>query len=1214
MALKLTQKKSPLHEPLINYNESRVSIPPNFVGEGYSSPQWKSPAWGGQFQNGGNIDYISNTIKKYPGLSRLINPKDYSVENASGKMKDVLNKNKYQLEYIPKGENQYIVNQDTINLSNNNKNRIFINPDILDNEQRQSGVDLDLISHGLSSSTEYNKFTKDLENKLLTRYSKEDIEGNGGISGYIRGYLSNDPQYQSYKDEMRFLPKDYFKPLDNLLGNKLQDGGIIQDDRGYWNPDNWGKAVKINSNNITMKNVKQNLLGISNTGDRKLMTPNNNYIFDGDFVTEYPIAKNGKIMSKLKNGGKLPKGLDDLINFTNYNIAQNGTDINKYLPYVNAGEDVLQGLTMLKGQKQAVAQANQMAQLTGVEGQAINSIQNDPIRRRYVRPEDIPFQTNQMFPSYGTGTDILSMQDGGEIQNMYSSPDTLYTDLEYTPIKNDNQIKNYQNGGDIYNILNSGKFGDFMNSQGENILGNINPYIGHVRGQMPTAGNSIGKGVGEAAGTFFGSPVGGAIGGFAGNLLGGLIDNSDNKIKKYENKSQNNINNILGGYFGQGIHDQNKAFMRTGGNIRQNNIFPTDKYAMGGELQTYNEGDSAEQISTNPHLPNNGETIMFKGPSHENGGMPVTYGNNPVEVEGGEPAMKLNNNLVVFGNLKIPNQFVNEIGDDNAKGKKFKNYINDLSKVEEKQNNLIDKSVDETNNLDVNTSFDKLKLTSLQANIAGANMKLKSIADKKQKVANIQSAINDTAQEYNLDAENLAQGKYKKAKNGIQITAQDGTDLSSIYNPNDVNKKVADALSSVSPQTNSLYPQGQDIGLSSFIPEGANISRQDYSYFNDLYQRAKQQGRGPLVQKFQQEFSQKYPDIAKNVLSKYPTTNYGKDHFNPDLVNTDLRGNYDSIFGKRTEQYHTDSNPYGAAISPIQNKINFPSTGFNYPTINSDIPAGTSQQSPTNNNKFPLASMLINSALPYLRNSNKMNLDPNQLTGELYALSQNQLEGVPAQSYSPQLSTPYDISYQDQLNANQSDFNSIQSQVGNNPEALSSLAGQKYNANSRILGEQFRANQGERDRVYEGNKNTLNDAQLKNLQIYDNQANKQAQAKSNTKAITQQALNSISSKISQNKLENRTLQTYENLYNYRFDNQGRAINENPLFTPNIPNVGNNNINGTISGPDGKPLYPQYKDGKFLGYSPLEKATIDEKLPASKVKKRNGDIVKAIRNL
>ena len=268
---------------------------------------------------------------------------------------------------------------------------------------------------------------------------------------------------------------------------------------------------------------------------------------------------------------------------------------------------------------------------------------------------------------------------------------------------------------------------------------------------------------------------------------------------------------------------------------------------------------------------------------------------------------------------------------------------------------------------------------------------------------------------------------------------------------------------------------------------------------------------------------------------------------------------------------------------------------------------------------------IANQILPYIRPTDQEGLDPQQLLGEMYALSNNQLEPVQAQTYQPDLGTPYDISLQDQLNANQADFNAMQRMVGYNPAALSQLAAQKYAANEKVLGDQLRMNQGERQRVYEGNRALLNDAKLKNLAIYDQQYGRQAQAKSNTKAITQAALNSISDKYAKNKLENRELGIYENLYNYRYDPSGRAINMNPLYQPNMPTV-----YGKQSNPNMVPIYDA--EGNQTGWKPAlatqstvadnSVTTTDTTTEALKskygkaIKKyaKNGSIVKSYKNL
>jgi len=86
-----------------------------------------------------------------------------------------------------------------------------------------------------------------------------------------------------------YVPEN-FKPWEI---SKYVEGGVIKDDMGYWNPDNHGKIVEISSSDITMEGVDQPLLGISDTGDTKLMQPGNNYKFKGKKVTEYPMAQKG---------------------------------------------------------------------------------------------------------------------------------------------------------------------------------------------------------------------------------------------------------------------------------------------------------------------------------------------------------------------------------------------------------------------------------------------------------------------------------------------------------------------------------------------------------------------------------------------------------------------------------------------------------------------------------------------------------------------------------------------------------------------------------------------------------------------------------------------------------------------------------------------------------------------------------------------------------
>jgi hypothetical protein len=108
---------------------------------------------------------------------------------------------------------------------------------------------------------------------------------------------------------------------------EYKQGGIIKDDMGYWNPENWDSPVEIGSNYITMKYVPFDVLGISDEGDVQHMKANNpkNYKFKGKKVTEFRMAKNG-----LRQEQKGLVNLDQLTNFTNYNTKQPGGWLNKY--------------------------------------------------------------------------------------------------------------------------------------------------------------------------------------------------------------------------------------------------------------------------------------------------------------------------------------------------------------------------------------------------------------------------------------------------------------------------------------------------------------------------------------------------------------------------------------------------------------------------------------------------------------------------------------------------------------------------------------------------------------------------------------------------------------------------------------------------------------------------------------------------------------------
>jgi len=131
--------------------------------------------------------------------------------------------------------------------------------------------------------TKLKKSGKDIYNSLdwLNELPAE-------TNDYVNKILGQDEGFNKEFDSVINLPK--YEKIVNTYNYK--NGGVIEDDRGQWaHP---GKVTKINSNNITMKGVEYPVIGISNTGDEKLMMPGADYRFDGDTVTEYPQAQNGE--------------------------------------------------------------------------------------------------------------------------------------------------------------------------------------------------------------------------------------------------------------------------------------------------------------------------------------------------------------------------------------------------------------------------------------------------------------------------------------------------------------------------------------------------------------------------------------------------------------------------------------------------------------------------------------------------------------------------------------------------------------------------------------------------------------------------------------------------------------------------------------------------------------------------------------------------------
>jgi hypothetical protein len=108
---------------------------------------------------------------------------------------------------------------------------------------------------------------------------------NGKYTKKTKASAQNGTEMKFYQEGLDFKPKTISK-----------NGSVIKDDRGQWAYP--GEITEIGSNDITMQGVDYPVLGVSDTGDTQMMQPNQDYKFDGEKVTEYPMAQDGRNLSK----------------------------------------------------------------------------------------------------------------------------------------------------------------------------------------------------------------------------------------------------------------------------------------------------------------------------------------------------------------------------------------------------------------------------------------------------------------------------------------------------------------------------------------------------------------------------------------------------------------------------------------------------------------------------------------------------------------------------------------------------------------------------------------------------------------------------------------------------------------------------------------------------------------------------------------------------
>ena len=870
---------------------------------------------------------------------------------------------------------------------------------------------------------------------------------------------------------------------------------------------------------------------------------------------------------------------------------------------LGAIQGIVGGIEAMGAQKKARAKAKQNTQLSGLALEAQQGMQ-DP-KRKYVTPYDISIQPGQFGNPYGNNTNYLQAENGRmiggnptEIQNMYN-PGDMYTDLGFEPLGE--TLKQFKHGGGMHKA----ELGDYFQDSGQAQIG-----------------SSVGGAIGSAIGGPAGQMIGSLLGKVGGNLLGGAKDARELQAEQSRGAMNNaqlafSQSNQFGAYMKDGgwvSHDwQPQTFtkfgeydakdllkpphdadmLRSGGHLKDEYYTPPSaealytgrpdmpkafaglamgmlnkgmidtvqnsekanklkqavsagmmeqggQMAMGGDLEVL-DGGKAETISYNPFLPDGGETVMFKGRSHDNGGIPINFGENGVEVEGGEPAVKLQNggeenNMVVFGNIKINKNIADLMGDPKAKGKKFKHYVADIAKNDAKQLKIIDKATDIINNANNNSAAGHLELITANLMKKGAEDYQKMNAENIQEAGIVQNAILDTASQLGVKSDRLAEGKLEKEKDA-RMMAKNGKKLKKAQNGD---------YEYFDPKDNYLEEVVTSQNTGSFINPNTG-----------MYQLP----------------------MNKNSVSRVDAMSAGYGSVAPS-----------EMFGNT-----------GAAASMVSDVSN-QSSGFGQKLklLGQTLGKGIDKYGPT----------LLSNVSPWLRPSNANEALPaDQLYPEYYSMATNQLEPVQAQTFQPMLDTPMDISLNDQINAIDSQSRAAIRAAGSNPAAQAMIMSQSLEAKNKVLGEQTRINAANKMQTYDKNRALVNDAKLKNLQILDQQYVRQAQAKSNTKEQTFNALSSIAAKTAQQRAANRQLAVMENLYNFRFTPSGKAINANApaqfntLLASAIQSMSPDDVSKL------KEVFEKQvskdKTGSITGSK--EKTTVSKQ-------SRNGSIVNALKNL
>ncbi len=593
-------------------------------------------------------------------------------------------------------------------------------------------------------------------------------------------------------------------------------------------------------------------------------------------------------------------------------------------------------------------------------------------------------------------------------------------------------------------------------------------------------------------------------------------------------------------------------------------------FANGGFVQ----GNDGVQVENDQIQPLSNSFSVLTGASHQNGGVDLAYNGNVVEGQGGEPLSKDSaGDLTLWGKMRNP-----------ISNKLFENDAKDLAKEENKIMSLT------KNSADIDPQIQPLKFNTQGVLADAQKIKLSELNNKKEIYSEMQNTILQIAKDNGKNPKSLS-NKITIGKDGCKMPKMGSGGKLAKYKQYD--PETAQVLEDN--YDNLLWEgivplntlAGQKSGKNNTFGDAYNTQVDKFNTIRKL------QGQEPInnARAYQDAYNQEFlrntgqsffqgntpAGIDGKMGNKTSSTPFFRGRFNgnkqasltADQIAKMSDTDFAAISGSNKADFFKNNQNLGATWQyDFTGQMEAPQT-VNKQVANTYQPqqlqgVGT-QPIPTEYDQTADPNQIVpNTYRPSLADRNKFNFA--SIIPEV-AAALDKPDFVQGQQFTPDLLSPYRVSFQDQINQNQNTFSQVERSLRNNPEALSTLAANTYDANNRVQAQEFRTNQEIANQTANQNTSILNDAKKTNISLQDLQADRQAQAKANTDFNRQNALNSISSKFLQNKAENNKIRLMENFSNYRTDETGTLENFNN--DPNFNYSGGNQIESNLKRSDFK---------------------------------------------